>query len=141
MRGHNGVVVRSVDSRADRPFTELLSGLGKDMGLLVRQEIELAKAELSEQASRTAKGAATIGIGAFLAYAGMLAVVAALVLAVIALGIIAWLAAAIIGVVLLVAGYATVQGGRRRMRLDRPPLHRTTEAAKETVHRLKEQLQ
>jgi uncharacterized membrane protein YqjE len=141
MVAHNGVAVRPVDTAADRPLKDLLSGLGKDMGLLVRQELELAKAELTEKASRTAKGAASIGIGAFLAYAGMLAVVAALVMIVIELGVTPWLAATIIGVVLLAAGYGILQGGRRRITEGRPTLERTKENAKETVHRLKEQLQ
>jgi hypothetical protein len=135
------VAVSAVEPRADLPLKDLVAGLGRDMGLLVRQEIALARAEITEQASHAATGAASIGIGAFLGYAGMLAAVAALVLALVTLGVIAWLAAAITAAVLLAAGYATLQAGRRRMAQAQPMLRRTRESTQETVHRLKEQLQ
>jgi uncharacterized membrane protein YqjE len=120
---------------------ELVSGLGKDMSLLIHQEIQLAKAEISEKTARMTKGAISIGIGAFLAYAGVLALVSALVLVLITFGVTPWLAAAILAAVLLIAGYGIVQGGREKMASGRPTLERTKENAKETVHRLKEQLQ
>jgi uncharacterized membrane protein YqjE len=142
MQEHNNRnTVSSTAPSADLPLKELVGGLGRDMGLLVRQEIELAKAELSEQMSRVAKSGVSMGIAAFLAYAGLLTMVAALVLIVVALGVVAWLAAAVIGLVLLFAGYSTIQRGRQRLAEGKPTLQRTKETAKETVHRLKEQLQ
>ena len=142
MPGHNNRhAVSSIEPSPDLPLKELIGGLGKDMGLLVRQEIELAKAELSEKTSRAAASATSIGIGALLAHAGVLAIVAALVLVVVTLGVVAWLASAIVGVVMLIVGYRTIQGGRRRLAESKPTLRRTAENAKETVHRLKEQLQ
>jgi len=128
-------------SDADRPLKELVSGLGKDMGLLIRQEIELAKAEISEKTTRVAKGAAKIGLGAFLAHAGVLALVTTLVLVLITIGVTAWVAAAIITIVLLIAGNAVIQGGRRQLASGKPTLQKTKANAIETVHRLKEQWQ
>ena len=139
MDGHN-VVTYSDDSLEDRPITALISDVGRDMGLLLRQEMQLAKAEISEKVSHVTKGAVSIGIGAALAYAGALALVAALVLVAIMIGIVAWLAAALVGVVLLVAGYATINAGKRNMTSGPPPLQRTTANARETVVQLKEQL-
>ena len=140
MEQHSAVMVGAPDP-ADRPLTELVSGLGKDMGLLIRQEIELAKAEISEKTTRVAKGAMNIGIGAFLAYAGVLALVATLVLVLIAIGVTAWIAAAIITIVLLITGYSVIQGGRQQLTSGKPTLQKTKANAKETVHRLKEQWQ
>lgn len=100
---------------ADRPLKELVSELGHDTGLLVRQEIALAKAELKQKVVRAAKGAATIGIAAFVAYTGVLAILAAVVLILIALGVVAWLAALIVGVVVVLAGYLLAQHGRRTL--------------------------
>jgi hypothetical protein len=125
----------------ERPLKELISGLGKDMGLLVRQEIELAKAELREKTSHVAKGSISIGAGAFLLYAGILSIVASLVLLLIIAGISAWMAAGLIGLVLVIIGFVTIQGGRQKMTSGQPTLRRTKDNAKLTVQRLKEQLQ
>ena len=105
----------SLEVSADRPVKDLVSALGHDLSLLVRQEIHLAKAEITEKALHTAKSAAKIGAGALLAYAGVLGVGAALVLLIIALGIVAWLAATIVALLFLLGGYVTVQSGRRTM--------------------------
>ncbi|MFN2572334.1 MAG: phage holin family protein [Gemmatimonadales bacterium] len=140
MQQHSAELFGAPDP-ADRPLKELVSGLGKDMGLLIRQEIALAKAEISEKTTQVAKGAMNIGIGAFLAYAGVLALVATLVLVLVAIGVTAWLAAAIITIVLLIAGYTAIQGGRQQLASGKPTLQKTKSNAKETVHRLKEQLQ
>ena len=56
---------------ANASFGELFGEVTKDISVLVRQEIALAKAELSETASRAGKGAGLLG-GA--GYAGMMAV-------------------------------------------------------------------
>ena len=143
MQHHSAVTVEpnGHGDLVDRPLKELVSGIGKDMGLLVRQEIQLAKAELSEQTARVAKGAVNIGIGTFLAYAGVLALVTTLVLVLIAVGTAPWLAAAVVTVVLLIAGYATIQSGRHQLAGGTPTLQKTKDNAKETVHRLKERLQ
>lgn len=124
----------------DRSLKELVSGVGRDMGLLVRQEIQLAKAEIAEKTSQVTKGAVSVGIGALIADAGLLAIVAALVLLAIEIGITPWLSAALVGVVLIIAGYAAINGGKRKATSGPPPLQRTKENAKETVLHLKEQL-
>ena len=103
----------SLEVSADRPVKDLVSALGHDLSLLVRQEIHLAKAEITEKALHTAKSAAKIGAGALLAYAGVLGVGAALVLLIIALGVVAWLAATIVALLFLLGGYVTAQSGRR----------------------------
>lgn len=54
------------------PLGELLSDLTRDVSTLMRQEVELAKAELKESATKAGKGA---GMLAGAAWAGHLAVV------------------------------------------------------------------
>ena len=134
------LVPYSPNGLEDRPLKELVSGVGRDMGMLVRQEIQLAKIEISEKMSHVAHGAVSVGIGAVIAFAGVLAIVAALVLVGIVIGIAAWLASAIKGVLLLALGYAAIGAGKRSMTSGPPPLQRTTANAKETVVQLKEQL-
>src|ERR1700752_3153532 len=74
----------------DRSLKQIVSDLRTDGALLVRQEIALAKAELKEKAALFA------GAG-LLAYAGLLALFAALVLGLIAIGVVAWLAPLSVG--------------------------------------------
>lgn len=61
------------DTGADdeRPLGELLADMGKSLQVLLSKEVELAKAELSEQASRAGKASAMLVVGAV---AGFLAV-------------------------------------------------------------------
>jgi hypothetical protein len=56
---------------ASASFGELFGEVTKDMSVLVRQEIALAKAEITESASRAGKGAGLLG-GA--GYAGLMAI-------------------------------------------------------------------
>src|SRR3982751_2883245 len=111
MHERSAVAIHSRTSLEDRPVKELVSDLGKDMGLLIRQEMQLAKAEITEKVSNVTKGAATIGVGAFVVYAGVLALAAALVLLAITIGITPWLAAALVAVLLLIIGYSAIQSG------------------------------
>ncbi len=126
--------------QVDRPLKELVSGLGRDTGLLLRQEIELAKVELKEYASRAAKAGAAIGAGTLIAYAGVLAILAALVLLLIRVGVAPWAAAGIVGTAAIIAGNAILQGARRRPLAPGSTLSRTKQTTKETLQWAKEQL-
>ena len=101
----------SPDSK-DRSLKKVVSDLRQDAGLLVRQEIALAKAEVKEKALGVAKQAALIGAAGLLAYAGLLVLVAALVLGAVALGVAAWLAALIVGIAVLGGAYFLVNRAR-----------------------------
>lgn len=61
----------SEQQAADSSLGDLLGEVTRDVSTLMRQELELAKAELKESATRAGKGAGMFG-GA--AYAGMMAV-------------------------------------------------------------------
>src|ERR1700752_5282306 len=89
----------------DRSLKQIVSDLRTDGALLVRQEIALAKAELKEKAALFA------GAG-LLAYAGLLALFAALVLWLIAIGVVAWLAPFCVGVLVLLGAFLLVQRAR-----------------------------
>lgn len=52
---------------AEKPLGEIVSDVTKQAQLLVREEIELAKAEVTQQVSRIVKGVAAFGIAAFFA--------------------------------------------------------------------------
>ncbi len=83
---------------------ELLKRLSTDMGTLVSQEVDLAKAELKESASTAAKGATKLGVALTFAIAGTIAVTAFLVIAIGDAIDNYWLAALIVGAAELLLG-------------------------------------
>jgi uncharacterized membrane protein len=96
----------------DRKLKQVVSDLKTDASLLVRQEIALAKAELKDKAAGVAKQAGLFAGAGVLAYAGLLLLFAALVLGLIAIGVVAWLAALAVGFVVLLGAFGLVQRAR-----------------------------
>jgi xanthine/uracil permease len=92
----------------------LLSRLVGDCTALVRNEVALAKAELSESMARAKAGvAALIGAVATL-LAGSLAVIAAIILA-LAEVMEPWLAALVVGVAITAVGFFLLQAARKKL--------------------------
>ena len=118
---------------SDRPIGELLKQLSQETTTLVRQEIDLAKAEMSEKGKRAGLGAGMFG-GA--GVAGLLALVALTIAAIAALdtGMPTWLAAVIVAVVWgAIAGLLALQG-RQKVKAATPPApEQAIESTKEDV--------
>lgn len=53
-------------------IADLISGSKEDITTLLRQEVELAKKEISEKASTCARNSARVAAGGFVAYAGLI---------------------------------------------------------------------
>jgi uncharacterized membrane protein len=124
----------------ERSIGELFGQLTQDMTLLVRQEIQLARTEMSEKISRVTANLLSVGAGGFVAYLGGLALVGALILAIRDLANIslAW-SALIVGAVLAIIGYVMLQKGLKELkRVDLAP-RRTVETLKDDVQWAKEQ--
>jgi len=100
----------------ERSLGDLFGDLAGQTGTLVREEVALAKAELTRSATQVGKDVALLVIGGAVAYAGLLALLAALILA-LATVLPAWSAALIVG--LLVVGAGAVLLGRGRAALSR----------------------
>jgi hypothetical protein len=100
-------------SRDDRSLGELFADLASQTGTLVRQELRQAESELGQRLAGLGKDGAMLAAGAVLLHAGFLAIVAAIILGLIQLGLTWWLAALIVGVVLGVIGYVMI--GRARV--------------------------
>jgi hypothetical protein len=117
----------------DRPVGDLVKQLAGQTSTLVRQEIDLAKAEMSQKASIAGKGAGLLG-GA--AVVGLLAAGSLTACLILALGEVIpdWLAALIVALVMgAVAAVLAVQG-RNRIRAATPPVpEQTVETVKEDV--------
>ena len=82
---------------AEPSLGELVKQLAQDSAMLVRQEVALAKTEMSQKAAQVGKDVGFLAAGGALAYAGLLAILAG-VIAVLGLVIPIWLAALLVGV-------------------------------------------
>ena len=126
--------------RQEGSIGELFGQLSQDMTLLVRQEVQLARTEMSDKLSRFTTNLVSVLSGGFVAYLGGLALVAALILAIRDLANISLaLSALIVGAVLAIVGYVMLQKGVKELkRVDLAP-RRTVETLKDDVQWAKEQ--
>jgi hypothetical protein len=124
----------------ERSIGELFGQLTQDMTLLVRQEVQLARTEMSEKLSRFTTNLISVATGGFVAYLGGLALVGALILAIRDLANISLaVSALIVGAVLAIVGYVMLQRGLKELkRVDLAP-RRTVETLKDDVQWAKEQ--
>jgi uncharacterized membrane protein YqjE len=129
---------REQQQREERSIGALFAELSQKTTTLVRQEIQLAKVEMSQKASRVGKNVGFLLIGSVVAYTGLLAVVAA---GIILLGevIAYWLSAAIIGVVIAAVGAVLLVKGANTLRQEEPSPRETVETLQEDKEWLKDQ--
>lgn len=129
------------NGRADlrqRPAGELVKDLSTQVSTLVRQELELAKVELTEKGKQAGIGAGMFGGAGLFALYGVGALVATAILG-LATVVDGWLAALIIGAVLLIiAGVLALMGKARTKRAVPPMPEQTVETIKEDVRYTKE---
>src|SRR5919206_5061652 len=69
-----------MQSGDDRSIGELLTLLSQETAELVRREVRLAEAEMIQKAYRAGKNAGFLAAGGALAYAGLLAIVAGMIM-------------------------------------------------------------
>ena len=68
-----------MQGRDDRSLGELFTELAQETSTLVRQEVNLAKTAMRQKASTAGRHAGVLAAGGALAYAGLLAILAAVV--------------------------------------------------------------
>ncbi len=130
------------DVGADKPVgekstAELVRDLTEQFSHLARTEVRLAVREVQEKAKHAGIGAASIGAAGVLAGYGLAIVLAGVVL-LLALVLPAWVAAMIVGaVVLLIAGVAALVA-KGQFRKSAPMPSDAVDSAKEDVQVLKE---
>jgi VIT1/CCC1 family predicted Fe2+/Mn2+ transporter len=117
----------------ERPIGEVAKELTSDLSLLVRQEIELAKAEMAEKGRTAAPGLGMFGGAGIVALCAAGAITAFLVL-VFSLFLPDWAAALIVGAVLAAVAYLLVKQGKERVAdAGKPVPEQTIETVKEDV--------
>jgi Putative Actinobacterial Holin-X, holin superfamily III len=117
----------------ERPLGEVAKALTRDVSLLVRQEIDLAKAEMAEKGRTAAPGLGMFGGAGIVALCAAGALTASLVL-VFSVFLPEWAAALIVGAVLAAAAYVLVRQGKERVaEAGKPVPEQTIETVKEDV--------
>jgi hypothetical protein len=130
-----------MDARKDeRSLGQLFGDLSRQMSTLVRQEIDLARTEVTTKAGAASRNVALIGIGGALAYAGLLAVLAATVLGLVQAGLDPWVAALLVGLAVVAAGGALIWRGRDGLGTTDLAPRRTVETLKDDAEWAKEQI-
>ena len=127
-------------SAEERSLGELFGELSQDVGMLVRQETQLAKTEMQQKLSKVTTDLVALATGGIVALIGGLALTAALILLLIdPVGLAPWLAALIVGAVFGVAGWVLVQRGVTNLKRTDPTPRRTVESIKDDIQWAKEQ--
>jgi uncharacterized membrane protein YqjE len=120
-------------AEVDRPVGELLRELSEQTSTLVRQELELAKLELSEKGKRAGIGVGMFGGAGALGIFALGALTAAVIL-LIATAVTGWLAALIVAAGCGVIAGGLALSGKTKVQQAIPPVpEQTTESVKEDV--------
>ncbi|VTU38495.1 hypothetical protein H6CHR_05234 [Variovorax sp. PBL-H6] len=156
----NETLARPEAATADRPHipppdrdtryrrtgdTESVSGLVSELWrhstTLVQEEVELAKAEMSEKTTHAAVSIGAIAIGGAVLFAGFIVLLQAAVNALAPLlppDIAGWLAPAIVGLVVIVIGFIMVSGGIKALDMKKLAPRRTMDSLRRDTNMVKE---
>jgi hypothetical protein len=128
------------DDLYDRSLGELLKQLSEQTTRLVHQELELAKAELTQKGKQAGAGAGMFGGAGAIGLAALGALTACFILALNAI-MPAWLAALLVAVVYGIIAFVLVKQGQAKMKAAGPLVpEQTIETVKEDVEWAKTQM-
>ena len=129
-------------AKADgKPLMGLFSDLWRETSVLVRDEAELAKAELSQKVSQMGTGAAELAIAGGVMFAGFLVLLFA------AVGVLdmiidsphaVWLAPLIVGAIVMIVGYVLLRRGRHNVSAEGLAPGRTLQSLRDDAQLAKE---
>ena len=115
----------------ERPVADLIKELSEQTSTLVRKEMELARAELTEKGKRAGVGAGLFGGSGAVALYGLGALIAAAIL-LLGTAMEPWIAALIVAVVLFAIAGVLALTGKKQVDQATPP---TPEQAMESTQR------
>jgi uncharacterized membrane protein YqjE len=116
----------------ERPIGELVKELSSQTSTLVRQEIELARAELEQKGRHAGKGAGMLGGAAIAAVLALGALTAGLV-ALLDTAMATWVAALIVMAVWAIVALVLAKAGQKSLQQATPPAPQTIETVKEDI--------
>jgi len=122
----------------DVSTSELVTRLTQQSTELIRSELRLAQVEMTEKAKHAGVGVGLFGGAGVVALYGVGALIATIILALVALGLKAWLAALIVTVVLFViAGVVALIGKKQVSQATPAAPQQTIESVKQDVDTIK----
>jgi uncharacterized membrane protein YqjE len=116
----------------ERPIGELVKDLSQQTSTLVRQELELARAELQQQGKDAGKGAGLLG-GATVAGLLALGALSAALITLLDKAMATWVAALIVMALWAIVALVLAQTGRTSLQRATPPARQTVETVKEDI--------
>lgn len=133
--------------KEDLSIVQLLRGLTLETRTLLKQEVNLAKAEMTEKASRVGHNLGSLAVGGAVALLGALALLAAVVYGLtsilntfMSLGVAVWLAPLIVGAILAAIGYSLVKKALETLKRESLAPEKTTQSLQENKAWLKEKI-
>ena len=117
----------------DRSIGELFAELSRETGVLIRKEIELATTEMTATARKAGTQAGVVAAGGALMHAGLLVLLAGVVLGLSELGVPPWVSALLVAVAVMAAGSLMVTQGLATLRRTSYTPTQTMESLKETA--------
>lgn len=128
----------AVQGPADPSLGTLVSDLSSQIPELIRSEIRLAQAEVTEKGKRAGIGIGMFSVAGVLGLFGLGVVITTVILFLAWLGLPAWVAALIVAVVLLVAAGVAAMMGKKKVAEAAPPTpERAVESVKQDVATVK----
>jgi len=124
----------------DRSLGDLFGDLTRDLGTLVSQEVALARTEITQTVSQVGQDIAMLAVGGLVAYAGLLAIIAAVILLIATRGVPLWASALVVGAIVAAIGYLLVQRGISALKHQDLAPRQTIQSIKEDTQWAKEQI-
>jgi drug/metabolite transporter (DMT)-like permease len=117
----------------DRSLGDLFAELSRETSVLVRKEVELATTEMSGKLKHAGTQSGIIAAGGALVHAGLLVLLAAIVILLAQVGVTPWLSALIVAIVVMAVGYAMANGAMSKLRQTNYKPTQTMETLQETT--------
>jgi uncharacterized membrane protein YqjE len=136
--GNGGAQALGQEDQRDRGIGELVKDLANQTSTLVRQEIKLAQAEVTQRGKLAGRGAGMLGGAAVFALLALGALTALLTIALDS-AMPLWLAALIVTVLWSIVAAVLGLSGKKALQASTPPAPQTVETVKEDIQWAKTQ--
>jgi len=124
---------------SDPTLGDLFTSLTEDLSTLVRQEIALARTETMEKFTTATRSIVMMVAGGLIAYAGLIALIMALIF-LLNRAMPLWVSALIVAIVVIVVGVILLMSGRSALARMSVVPEKTVESMKENTEWAKEQV-
>jgi xanthine/uracil permease len=135
------------ERKEERSIGQLLKELTQESSTLLKQEVNLAKTEMSEKASRIGANLGEVAVGGAVALLGAIALLLAAVYGLTSIlnnfmsqDVAVWLAPLIVGLVLAAVGYSLIKKALATLKQESITPQRTTQSLQENKEWLKEKI-